>query len=398
MPHARKRHALPLFLKKLHFARVVTLHGCRQAGKSFFARELAAPATRDAKYLTLDQKSQKEFANDNPETFLQLYKDNRVLFIDEAQKAPPLFDAVKHEVDLDTRPGQYVLLGSTEFCRETRIRESLTGRVSRLRLYSMNIAECLNLPPSPAPSTTLLNEKPRVTRKEIVKHLVQGGFPGIFHLHDEQEREALLKDWVDITVLRDLQQFPWLKLDTELAYSALYALAQLEEPTASEISARTKKDTRAIQKLLHWLEILFVVHRVEPHPLGTGKPRYYLCDVSLAHQMGASFERKLETWFLHEQLSQRAYRKDGETVIQYYRTTKGSVVHFLISTRKEPNLVRAIKIIPTEKLDLREIAVLEAFRIKGSRAGIRLELFGLGSAHFHLKREKVRIYPWESIG
>ena len=52
------------------------------------------------------------------------------LVIDEAQKVPKIFDAVKFVVDPSNRPGQFLLLGSTEFSKKTLIRESHTGRIS----------------------------------------------------------------------------------------------------------------------------------------------------------------------------------------------------------------------------------------------------------------------------
>jgi len=68
------------------------------------------------------------------------------LVIDEAQKVPKIFDAVKYTVDQDRRPGRFVLTCSTEFSRETMIQESLTGRLSRLRLFPLTISETLELP------------------------------------------------------------------------------------------------------------------------------------------------------------------------------------------------------------------------------------------------------------
>jgi predicted AAA+ superfamily ATPase len=67
------------------------------------------------------------------------------LVIDEAKKVPEIFDAVKLRVDQDSQPGQYLLLGSTEFSHLFKIRESLTGRLSRLRLHPLCAAEAHQL-------------------------------------------------------------------------------------------------------------------------------------------------------------------------------------------------------------------------------------------------------------
>ncbi len=396
MPHTRKRHALPLFQKKLRFSRVITIQGARQTGKSFFAREIISNTLSRSHYLTLDLKSQQTFASDNPETFLQQYPESQPLIIDEAQKSPPLFDAIKAAVDVHPHPGQFVLLGSTEFSREVQIRESLTGRVSRIRLYSMNSAECLNLAPNSSSDPFFLNVRPRASRAALLQHLQRGGFPGIFAVRDESSRQALLQDWLDVTIQRDLTLFPKHRVDPSLAMDILTLLPHLEEPIPAALAAKLRRDTRTIQRVLHLLEVLFAVHRIDPHPLGTGKPRYYLCDPGLASFLGAPFERALETWFLHEQLSQRSYRGDTFSILHYYRTTKGSILHFIASDRRRPKELNALKILDRERMDLRELEVLRAFGRKCEKAGLIPTLSALASTAFHLKDDRIRGLPWES--
>ncbi len=86
-------------------------------------------------YKTLDLASVKNFAAENPDTFVRDVENGQLLIIDEAQKVPALFDSVKAVVDEQRRPGQFILLGSTEFSKLTNIRESLTGKASRLRIF-----------------------------------------------------------------------------------------------------------------------------------------------------------------------------------------------------------------------------------------------------------------------
>ena len=121
MSHSRKRYIIEFFFKKLAFSRVVTIQGCRQSGKSYLAKNLLLELLPECLYLTFDQKSLKTFAQDNPESFLSKYKDSSPLIIDEAQKVPDIFDAIKFEVDQNSQPGQYVLLGSTEFSKLLKI-------------------------------------------------------------------------------------------------------------------------------------------------------------------------------------------------------------------------------------------------------------------------------------
>ena len=392
MPHDRKRQLLPQLEKRLRYSRVVSIQGARQVGKSFLARVLFAKKRSGSTYLSLDLPSVRDFARDNPMNFLESH-EGRPLIIDEAQKAPDLFDVIKWRVDRDSSPGQYILLGSTEFSKELRIKESLTGRLSRVRLYSMNVGECEEMDLAPS-SSFLLKEKPRVTRKVVLRHFARGGLPGIFWVHDAGLRKEAFNDWLRLTVERDIHQFPTLKVDSDLSYSVLEQIARLEEPSNPNIARALSCDVRACAKILNLLEILFVVHRLNPHPLGTGKPLYFLCDVGLTTHLGANFERQLWTWCLHEQLSQRSYGGETASHLSFFRNSKGRVLHLIIENQKE---MGALKILSTERWDKRDLELLKSFEKKVGQTRLRARLTVLGNERISLRKERIEMYPYEAL-
>ena len=352
MPHSRKRLLLSLFEKKLKLSRVVTLQGCRQSGKSFFAKQILTKKFPQSVYVTFDQKTLKTFAEDNPESFLKKYSDADPLMIDEAQKVPDIFDAIKYEVDEDLRPGQYILLGSTEFSKLSKVSESLTGRMSRLKLYPLTLAECLALPSEkPKPLSHLLQVKPRVSRKDVLHHLEKGGFPGIFAIREKTSRSDFFQDWLNLTLERDLHQFKRTEIDTELASEVLQRIVLLPEPNVTQLAKSTKRDARTIQRILKIFETLFVVHRVDPFREGNGKSLYFLCDVGLACHLGADFERQLWTWLIQEQLAQRGFQSDEGWKLFYLRSPKGKFIH-LVAENLRLQEVTALKILSSEKIDL----------------------------------------------
>lgn len=392
MPHSRARHLVPLLVKKLRFSPVVAIQGARQTGKSFLAREILPAMSPGYTYVTFDEYGQRDFASRNPDTYLAQKEGEGegTLAIDEAQKVPDLFDAIKLNVDKERRPGRYLLLGSTEFSKLTRIRESLTGRMSRVRLYPLNAAESLGLGATKL-SGSLIKEKPRLTRSQMMAYLDRGGFPGIFAVRDSGERRALLQDWLDLTVERDVLQMPGVKVDTNLCLEILRAVATLDEPDAAHIARHLKKDARRVKTHINVLKTLFVLHELMPHRLGTGKPMYFLLDVALAGLLGADFRRRIVTWALHEQLSQRAYADDRMSRLTYYRNTKGSFIHLVI---ENADGVIPVKILDSEKTDEREFLILKAFREKNPGKTFPILL---GAARHSFKKEKIEIYPWESL-
>ncbi|NDD04061.1 MAG: hypothetical protein EB078_04075, partial [Proteobacteria bacterium] len=255
MPHQRKRYISQILLNKLSFSPVVAIQGARQTGKSFLVRELLSPELPESSYVTFDRPADRELAVSASEAFLEKYAASSPLIIDEAQKVPKIFDAIKFLVDRKRRPGKYLLLGSTEFSKKTLIRESLTGRISTVRMFPFTCAEPLGLAPRKMTSCFLVSKKPRCSRAAFMRHLNHGGMPGIFGVHSERERDLKCIEWLELTVHRDLSLIPKVKLDPELAMAVLREVATLEEPTAGNIAKKLRRDLRRINTHLTCLEL-----------------------------------------------------------------------------------------------------------------------------------------------
>lgn len=115
---------------------VIAITGPRQSGKS----TLTHAAFPDKKYVSFDDRNYRELAKSNPGDFLKAFPDG--LIIDEAQKVPEIFDAIKLVVDADTyTPGKYILTGSSQFRLRENITDSLAGRVGLLKLMPFSIQE-----------------------------------------------------------------------------------------------------------------------------------------------------------------------------------------------------------------------------------------------------------------
>lgn len=115
---------------------VVALTGMRQTGKSTFLQE--QPEFKGRKYITLDDFAQFAAAKENPDKFVDT---DEPLIIDEAQRCPELFIAIKRAVDRNRRPGQYILSGSANFLLMKNISESLAGRAVYFNMHPFNRRE-----------------------------------------------------------------------------------------------------------------------------------------------------------------------------------------------------------------------------------------------------------------
>lgn len=89
------RWPLAQIKKRISFFRVVSIQGARQTGKSYLAREILPKQLQNMSYVTFDSKAERSRAEKSPDSFLTRYDSSRTLAIDEAQKVPSIFDAVK---------------------------------------------------------------------------------------------------------------------------------------------------------------------------------------------------------------------------------------------------------------------------------------------------------------
>jgi len=106
---------LDRYLKKFP---IVAVLGARQTGKSTLVRDLLRTKR---KYLTLDDTMNILLAEQDAESFLG---QDVPVTIDEVQKAPGLFPAMKKIVDSKRTPGQFLITGSANITVLPKISET----------------------------------------------------------------------------------------------------------------------------------------------------------------------------------------------------------------------------------------------------------------------------------
>ena len=118
---------------------VVVIQGARQVGKSTLA-SLMAGEVNGAVSVTLDDPATLAFAESDPVSFVEQAGD-RLLVIDEAQRAPGLILPLKASVDRDRRPGRFLLTGSADLLQVKGVSDSLAGRAETVELMPLSQGE-----------------------------------------------------------------------------------------------------------------------------------------------------------------------------------------------------------------------------------------------------------------
>jgi len=380
MPQFRDRLIVPYVLRRLKHMPIVAIQGARQTGKSVLARELLKNALPKLKTVSLDNATERSQAQDAPQTFLSRFENDFPIIIDEAQKAPALFDSIKYKVDLKRVPGQYILLGSTEFSHLQNIRESLTGRMGRVRLLPLIYTELHQ------------GKNQSLNRSLFMKYLNTGGMPALCFIRDEQARSDAIQDWIDLTCTRDILQFKKIKLDSELCYNIIKQCSQLEEPTQAELSKKLKTDGRKINTHLRALCEIFVLNEISPFPLGTSKPIYIPLDAGIADYLGAPLLRRLQIVLLNERLMYHSLLSPKKPQFYYYRSRGKKLIHWI--EEKINGEITAYQIFENERIKKTDLELLKAFQNKVKNK-VRTVL--LAPVFNYWSESKIEISPWENM-
>ena len=201
----RPRRLLEVVSQRVAEEPVVILTGPRTVGKSTLLAALSRKFGRPV------------FDLDQPETRAAVAADPRFfvtgpdpVLVDEFQHVPELLDAVKAELNQDTRPGRFVLTGSTRYTVLPQAAQSLTGRAHVVNVLPLSqgeldghrerFIELLWHDPERIPAAAV----PACGRDEYVHRILAGGFPMILQRQTARARTSWFADYVDLVVMRDV--------------------------------------------------------------------------------------------------------------------------------------------------------------------------------------------------
>jgi predicted AAA+ superfamily ATPase len=205
--------------------------------------------------------------------------------IDEAQKAPSLFDAVKSDVDSNKIPGTYYLSGSSTFSAQSDIRESLTGRIGLCYLYPMTLGESHEKIFQKKNIHPVHLQKTRFSFEEIAKQSLKGGLPVPLFSRDFQTRNQYWASWLSTTLGRDLSRVYGKGYNPDRAEKILFSIAALHKEGIFPSIADFDQDPRIVKKYLNAFRNIFMLQMHPCHLAGQGRDRYFITDSGLTHYL-----------------------------------------------------------------------------------------------------------------
>lgn len=260
-----ERAVAPTILRFANSFPVVAISGPRQSGKTTLARAQFPQKP----YVSLENPDEREFATSDPRRFLGRFPEGAI--IDEVQRCPELFSWLQELVDQKNILGHFVLTGSSQFDLIAGISQSLAGRVGRVKLLPLSLAELKNANCLPSSLDQLL---------------LNGSYPAVYSRamnpadwYANYVATYLERDVRQLLTVRDLSLFQrFIRLCAARSGQLLNLTALGSDCGITNVTAR------------HWLSVLeasYLVIRLQPYHRNYGKrlvktPKLYFLDSGLA--------------------------------------------------------------------------------------------------------------------
>lgn len=327
--------------------------GPRQVGKTTLVKYLLENIKETGDYFLQNPKTRADLERD-PEKIIrevEAMKKNSIVFVDEAQKVPEIFDAVQYLID--RKKARFILTGSSARKLRRNGANLLPGRIKRYYLDPLLWGELGLIKENTLKSIALdnINKSSHFSLEDL---LVFGSLPGIVTL-PKSEREDFLKAYALIYLDEEIRAE---SLSRKIgAFSRFLELVAQESGTSPNYTKLSNEAGISVQTIKDYFQLLsdtLVVEIVEPFLKNSRKrilasPRYYFFDLGVRNalarwplsedtanvQKGLLFEN-----FVMLEIIRRVRALNKNYKINYWRTSGGAEVDCVIDLGR--------KVIPIE--------------------------------------------------
>lgn len=332
---------------------IVAVTGPRQAGKSTLIKHFI---DNQWNYHTLDNRELLLRIKSDPTLFVKSLTTHTV--IDEAQKCPDLFPAIKEIVDSDF-PYKILISGSANFLLLKSITESLAGRVGLLELLPFSLSERSGIESNQLVETicgcetieslheTLTEKnKHRLPEPGILDFILHGGYPKIYNLRSEPARLRWFQDYISTYLERDLRDLA--QVADIGTFQQVYKLIAFQNSGVLNMSSMASDvgiSVHTVKKYISILESSYQCKMLQSYHFNQRKqiiksPKIYYTDTGLVNYFvrNHTVERMTHTggWggTLEAHVFSELYKEIKDMVprpsLYYWRTNNGAEVDFVI--------------------------------------------------------------------
>ncbi|MBL1275942.1 MAG: ATP-binding protein [Ectothiorhodospiraceae bacterium] len=332
---------------------VVLLHGSRQCGKTTLAQYVGEQLGYH--YISFDNDNQLQAAKEDPVGFVQRLPEKTIL--DEIQRTPELFTAIKASVDNNRKPGRFILTGSANVLLLPKLADSLAGRMEIIHLRPL--AQCELTGQKPEFLQQLFNAdfdlKPNKTANPIslpclgeslADIICKGGYPAAIARTTAKRQSAWYRDYITTIIQRDVQDIARIRnLDILPKLLALAASQTARLFNSADLASPFSLSRPTIREYLALLEQIFLIELLQPwHSNRLSRlirtPKMHLSDTGLTcallginsltlWQNKTLLGQLLET-FIYQELRKLADWHDEELKFYHFRNKDKVEVDIII--------------------------------------------------------------------
>jgi len=322
---------------------VIFLAGARQTGKTTLVQQISR--SQHAEYFTFDDLSIQSAAAANPQGFIAGLPSCAI--IDEVQRVPNVFTAIKYEVDKNRRPGRFILTGSANVLTIPRMAESLAGRIEVHTLRPFSQGELISRKETfiDAVFSGSLEHRSAGGVSDLIDRITKGGYPEVVQRPAAERRSAWFRNYVATILQRDIKDLADIDGLTQIPDLLKMIAARCANLlNFADIARSLQLPQTSLKRYISLLESIFLTYRLLPWHVNlnsrlTKSPKIYLEDTGLAcHLLGISDARLEQDRQLLGQLLEcfvvNELRKQNE-----WSETRPSMYHFRTHTGQEVDCI-----------------------------------------------------------
>lgn len=344
-PDPYPRFVVPRLLETLADTPVVLIHGPRQCGKTTLARMVGA--SRGYTYFSFDDDVALAAAQADPAGFVANLPERAIL--DEVQRAPGLFTALKIAVDRGRTPGRFLLTGSANVLLVPKLADSLAGRMEILRLHPLAQCELARRAPRFLDRLFASSFKTQSYKRlgpELAERITAGGYPAALARVTPRRRAAWYRDYVETIVQRDVRDLTRVRtLDALPRLLELAAGQTARLLNVSGLASPFQLSRPTIHDYVVLLERVFLIDQLPPwHSNRLSRliktPKLHAGDTGVACALlglaaaalpgdREMFGQLLES-FVYQELRRQASWQENEIRFHHFRDKDGAEVDIVL--------------------------------------------------------------------
>lgn len=263
--------------------------GPRQVGKTTLVQNILKNVENKIEYFLQNPSARQEIEADPSRIIRQTeaFGGKPVVFIDEAQKVPEVFDSAQFLID--KKEASFILTGSSARKLKRNGVNLLPGRIKRFYLDPLLWGE-LGLLEEEAIADLAMENINKKINFSFEDSLIFGSLPGIVTLPKEDRRD-FLKSYAEIYLEEEIRAEA---LSRKIgAFSRFLELAAAESgtsPNLTKLSNESGVSQPSIKEFYRVLEDTLVMERVDPYLKNSRKrilssPRYYFFDIGARNSL-----------------------------------------------------------------------------------------------------------------